>query len=214
MLLLILVYILLAALFYGLYRLYMKYMHKGKAQKAPHRNHSAESLAKGEETNYAENKEEIEAIKTEEKRRRDEELVNTHLGEFEDVYLEGEEEENEENEENNDLNQVDENIEENLDEQDNTDNNENNNDNEISENVEETPEEEIDMNLDELINQFVNYISSKKVVKLNELSSRFNTDKDEVVDKLRELENHGQSLGFVDKNGNYINLNERELEVL
>lgn len=75
-------------------------------------------------------------------------------------------------------------------------------------------DEEIDFNLEDLINEFIEYVRVKKVIKLDELSMRMRSEKDEVVNKLRELEGHGQTFGFVDRTGKYINLNVKELELL
>jgi hypothetical protein len=76
-----------------------------------------------------------------------------------------------------------------------------------------TEEEEIEVNLDAMVNQFIRYIQKKKIVKIDELSAKFNSDKEETVNKLRELESNGDTFGFVNSSGQYINLTIKELQV-
>lgn len=66
---------------------------------------------------------------------------------------------------------------------------------------------------DELLNRFVRYVNRNKLTKLEHLSNRLKSGKEETVDKLREIENLGNTIGFIDDNGYYMNLNEKELSV-
>jgi len=69
------------------------------------------------------------------------------------------------------------------------------------------------INPDELLKRFVRYVNRNKLTKIDDISNRLKTGKEETVDKLREIENHGNSVGFIDENGYYMNLNEKELSV-
>jgi hypothetical protein len=80
----------------------------------------------------------------------------------------------------------------------------------IKETIPEEEEKEIDLNIDHLIQEFLEYIRSKKIIHLDELSYHMNTDKKEMIKKLRDGEDHEQ-FGFLDKSGKYIHLNHKEL---
>jgi len=71
-------------------------------------------------------------------------------------------------------------------------------------------DEEVDLNIDDLISEFLDYIQNKKVIHLSDLSDHMNTSKHDTINKLRDVESDNQ-FGFVDKSGRYINLNEQEL---
>lgn len=74
--------------------------------------------------------------------------------------------------------------------------------------------EEIELSLDALIDKFLDHIQKKKVVNIDELSSKFGSNKEATVNKLRDLEAVGDTIGFVDKNGKYFSITMKELELL
>jgi hypothetical protein len=84
------------------------------------------------------------------------------------------------------------------------------NDTEEHNSFEIVEEEEVDLNIDDLISEFLDYIHNKKVIHLSDLSDDMNTSKNDMINKLRDVESDNQ-FGFVDKSGRYINLNEQEL---
>jgi hypothetical protein len=84
------------------------------------------------------------------------------------------------------------------------------NDTEEHNSFEIVEEEEVDLNIDDLISEFLDYIHNKKVIHLSDLSNDMNTSKNDMINKLRDVESDNQ-FGFVDKSGRYINLNEQEL---
>jgi hypothetical protein len=80
---------------------------------------------------------------------------------------------------------------------------------------EETNEidKQVVINPDELLNRFISYVNRNKLTKIEDLSNRLKSGKEETVDKLREIENNGNTVGFLDDKGIYMNLNEKELDV-
>ena len=82
-------------------------------------------------------------------------------------------------------------------------------------------EELSDLNDENLINDFINYIKLRKVVPLEDLSGEFKLSNNvshlylnqDLLDRLRELENQGRICGIIDDRGKYIFLSEKELTV-
>jgi hypothetical protein len=79
--------------------------------------------------------------------------------------------------------------------------------------VEEEGEEAIDINSEDLINDFLNYIKLRKVVSIEDLSGQFKINPNELVDRLKLLESQGRICGIIDDRGKYIYLIEKELQV-
>jgi len=69
------------------------------------------------------------------------------------------------------------------------------------------------VNPDDLMNRFVGYIYRSKLAKIDDISTSLKSDKEETINKLRDIEIQGNSIGFLDDKGFYMSLNERELDV-
>jgi hypothetical protein len=78
-------------------------------------------------------------------------------------------------------------------------------------NVMEEGEENVDMNNEDLINDFINYIKLRKVVSLEDLSGQFKINPNDLVQRLKSLEEAGRICGIVDDRGKYIYLTDKEL---
>ena len=72
----------------------------------------------------------------------------------------------------------------------------------------------IELNYSELLDKFCDYVQNNKVVNIDALSQKFGTTKEETIKKLREMEKEGQTVGFVDSNGEYFFLTLKEIELL
>lgn len=79
--------------------------------------------------------------------------------------------------------------------------------------VKEEGEEVQELESDNLINDFINYIKLRKVVSLEDLSGQFKIQPNELVEKLNYLEAQGRICGIIDDRGKYIYLTEKELAV-
>jgi len=77
--------------------------------------------------------------------------------------------------------------------------------------VAEEGEEVGDLNSEDLINEFINYIKLRKIVSLEDLSGVFKINPNELVERLNFLESQGRISGIVDDRGKYIYLTEKEL---
>ena len=79
--------------------------------------------------------------------------------------------------------------------------------------VKEEGEEIQEMESENLINEFINYIKLRKVVSLEDLSGQFKIHPNEIVEKLNYLESQNRICGIVDDRGKFIYLTEKELSV-
>jgi len=77
--------------------------------------------------------------------------------------------------------------------------------------IAEEGEEIADMNNEDLIQNFVNYIKLRKVVSLEDLSGVFKVNPNDLVERLKILESQGRIAGIVDDRGKYIYMTEKEL---
>ena len=75
-------------------------------------------------------------------------------------------------------------------------------------------DEAIELSYSELLDKFCDYVQKNKVVNIDALSQKFGTTKEETIKKLREMEKEGQTVGFVDSNGEYFFLTLKEIELL
>ena len=80
--------------------------------------------------------------------------------------------------------------------------------------VQKKEDEVIELNYSELLDKFCDYVQNNKVVNIDALSQKFGTTKEETIKKLREMEKEGQTVGFVDSNGEYFFLTLKEIELL
>jgi hypothetical protein len=80
-------------------------------------------------------------------------------------------------------------------------------------NVKEEGEEAVDIDSEDLLNDFLNYIKLRKVVSLEDLSGQFKINANDLVDRLKLLESQGRICGIIDDRGKYIYLIEKELQV-
>ena len=80
--------------------------------------------------------------------------------------------------------------------------------------VAEEGEDNVDINSEDLINDFINYIKLRKVVSLEDLSSEYKLNANDIVERLKYLENQGRICGIIDDRGKYIYMNEKELQVI
>jgi hypothetical protein len=80
--------------------------------------------------------------------------------------------------------------------------------------VQDEGEENEDVNSEDLINDFINYIKLRKVVNLEDLSGEFKLNANDLVDRLKHLESQGRICGIIDDRGKYIYLTEKELQVI
>mmetsp|Transcript_49874 Transcript_49874/g.97803 ORF Transcript_49874/g.97803 Transcript_49874/m.97803 type:complete len:342 (+) Transcript_49874:20-1045(+) len=64
----------------------------------------------------------------------------------------------------------------------------------------------------ELLAEFITYITSHKVVVLDELASHFRLKTSEVVDRIKELEVDNRISGILDDRGKYIYISQEEME--
>lgn len=79
--------------------------------------------------------------------------------------------------------------------------------------VKEEGEEAQELESENLINEFINYIRLRKVVSLEDLSGKFKIQPNELVEKLNFLEAQKRMCGIIDDRGKYIYLTEKELLV-
>lgn len=87
--------------------------------------------------------------------------------------------------------------------------------NKVKEDLKEEEEEQgIELTYSELLDKFCDYVQKNKVVNIDALSQKFGTTKEETIKKLREMEKEGQTIGFVDSNGEYFFLTMKEIELL
>jgi hypothetical protein len=77
--------------------------------------------------------------------------------------------------------------------------------------VAEEGEETEDVDTEDMINEFVNYIKLRKVVALEDLAGQFKINPNEIVERLKFLEQQGRICGIVDDRGKYIYLTEKEI---
>lgn len=75
-------------------------------------------------------------------------------------------------------------------------------------------EESIELTYSELLDKFCDYVQNNKVVNIDALSQKFGITKEETIKKLREMEKEGETIGFVDSNGEYFFLTLKEIELL
>ena len=80
--------------------------------------------------------------------------------------------------------------------------------------VQDEGEENVDVNSEDLINDFINYIKLRKVVSLEDLSGEFKLSPNDLVDRLKYLESQGRICGIIDDRGKYIYMTEKELQVI
>lgn len=80
--------------------------------------------------------------------------------------------------------------------------------------VAEEGEEVGDLDNEDLINDFINYIKLRKVVSLEDLSGVFKINPNDIVDRLNMLESQGRMTGIIDDRGKYIYLTEKELAAI
>jgi hypothetical protein len=80
--------------------------------------------------------------------------------------------------------------------------------------VAEEGEDNIDINSEDLINEFINYIKLRKVVSLEDLSGQFKLNANDIVERLKVLESQGRICGIIDDRGKYIYMNEKEIQVI
>jgi DDRGK domain-containing protein 1 len=80
--------------------------------------------------------------------------------------------------------------------------------------IAEEGEEVADMNNEDLIQNFVNYIKLRKVVSLEDLSGVFKVNPNDLVERLKVLESQGKIAGIVDDRGKYIYMTEKELAAI
>lgn len=78
-------------------------------------------------------------------------------------------------------------------------------------NIMEEGEEHVDINNEDLINDFINYIKLRKVVALEDLSGQFKINSNELIERLKSLEDNGRICGIIDDRGKYIYLTDKEL---
>ena len=79
---------------------------------------------------------------------------------------------------------------------------------------EEKKEEEVELSYAELLDKFCDYVQKNKVVNIDALSEKFGLSKENTIKKLREMEEEGQTIGFVDTNGEYFYLTMKEIDLL
>ena len=80
--------------------------------------------------------------------------------------------------------------------------------------IAEEGEEVADFCNEDLINDFLNYIKLRKVVALEDLSGVFKIHPNDIVDRLKILENQGKIVGILDDRGKYIYITEKELNAI
>jgi hypothetical protein len=80
--------------------------------------------------------------------------------------------------------------------------------------IAEEGEEVADMNNEDLITNFINYIKLRKVVSLEDLSGVFKVNPNDLVGRLNLLEAQGRISGIVDDRGKYIYITEKELAAI
>lgn len=79
---------------------------------------------------------------------------------------------------------------------------------------EKKEEEQVELSYAELLDKFCDYVQKNKVVNIDALSEKFGLSKENTIKKLREMEQEGQTIGFVDTNGEYFYLTMKEIELL
>lgn len=79
--------------------------------------------------------------------------------------------------------------------------------------IKEEGEEFEDLTSENMINDFINYIKTRKIVSLEDLSGKFKLSFNELIEKLNYLENSNRLCGIIDDRGKYIFLTEKELKV-
>ena len=79
--------------------------------------------------------------------------------------------------------------------------------------VQDEGEENVDINSEDLINDLINYIKIRKLVSLEDLSGEFKLNANDLVDRLKHLENQSRICGIIDDRGKYIYMTEKELQV-
>lgn len=75
--------------------------------------------------------------------------------------------------------------------------------------INEEGEEKVDFN-DELINKFIEYITLRKVVSLEDLGAHFKLSPSEAAQKIGDLELSGKLSGIIDDRGKFIYITEKE----
>ena len=79
---------------------------------------------------------------------------------------------------------------------------------------EKKEEEQVELSYAELLDKFCDYVQKNKVVNIDALSEKFGLSKENTIKKLREMEEEGQTIGFVDTNGEYFYLTMKEIDLL
>ena len=79
---------------------------------------------------------------------------------------------------------------------------------------EKKDEEQVELSYAELLDKFCDYVQKNKVVNIDALSEKFGLSKENTIKKLREMEEEGQTIGFVDTNGEYFYLTMKEIDLL
>ena len=79
---------------------------------------------------------------------------------------------------------------------------------------EKKEEEQVELSYAELLDKFCDYVQKNKVVNIDALSEKFGLSKENTIKKLREMEQEGQTIGFVDTNGEYFYLTMKEIDLL
>ena len=83
-----------------------------------------------------------------------------------------------------------------------------------TEKEEKKEEEQVELSYAELLDKFCDYVQKNKVVNIDALSEKFGLSKENTIKKLREMEQEGQTIGFVDTNGEYFYLTMKEIDLL
>ena len=79
--------------------------------------------------------------------------------------------------------------------------------------IKDEGEEIEELESENLINDFINYIKLRKVVSLEDLAGQFKISGNDLVEKLNYLESTNRLCGIIDDRGKYIYLTEKELSV-
>lgn len=80
--------------------------------------------------------------------------------------------------------------------------------------VDEEGEKELETeeNSQALLQEFIDYIKTNKVVQLESLASQFNLRTQEAIDRIHDLQEMGRLTGVVDDRGKFIFISQEELE--
>lgn len=73
-------------------------------------------------------------------------------------------------------------------------------------------ESEINQESDNLLQEFIDFIKSQKVVVLEDLASRFQLKTQDAINRLETLQKEGQLTGVIDDRGKFIYISMEELE--